>query len=595
MEFISRSGLGRLLQIAGTKKIHLIISAIFAVAGSACSLVPYVIIYLVMVRLLAPDFTAADSLFIRRLALAAAGVVLLRYLLLFVSAMFSHVAAFNILYNLRVTLTRHLGTLPMGYFSANQTGKIKKVLYEDVEELENFVAHHIPDLVAGIVLPLMIVGYLFTVDWRMALIALLPLPPAFFMQQSAFAKGARNDGRKAYHDALETMNGTIVEYVRGMPVVKIFNQTVESFTCLKQAAEAYTHFVTRVTLDMTPAWAMFVVITSSGLVFILPFGLWFYLHNMISLPVLFLFLMLGSSYMLPLFKLAMLAAQMGHLLEGLKRVDAVLAVPSLISPKENGRLDNHAIEFRHVSFGYSEKKVLKDVSFSIAPGTFTALVGPSGAGKTTIGQLLLRMWDIDTGEIRLGGVPIDTISYQELMNRIGFVFQDGFIFSDTVYENIRMGMQGVSAEDVARAAAAAQCMDFIERLPKGMQTRIGEGGEVHLSGGEKQRVAIARIFLKNAPVVILDEATAYADAENEAKIQAAFGEIMQDRTVIVIAHRLSTITDADTILVVNDGVIVEQGRHAALLANGGLYHDMWQAHATAKAWTLSLHGEEREC
>jgi ATP-binding cassette subfamily B protein len=482
----------------------------------------------------------------------------------------------------------------MGYFSINQTGKIKKVLYEDVEELENFIAHHIPDLVTGIVLPLIIVGYLFTVDWRMALIALLPLPLALFMQQKAFTKGTRNDGRKKYHDALETLNGTIVEYVRGMPVVKIFNQTVESFTRLKQAAKAYTHFITKVTLDMTPAWAMFVMVTSSGLVFILPFGLLFSFKGMISLPVLFIFLMLGSSYMLPLFKLAMLAAQMGHLLEGLKRVDTILAAPSLGEYVERHRPKNNAIAFEHVSFGYNEKKVLHDVTFSIAPGTFTALVGPSGAGKTTIAQLLLRMWDIDAGEIRLGDVPINAIAYYELMNRIGFVFQDGFIFSDTVYENIRMGMQGVSAEDVARAATAAQCMEFIERLPRGMQTRIGEGGEVHLSGGEKQRIAIARIFLKNAPVVILDEATAYADAENEAKIQAAFGKIMQDQTVIVIAHRLSTITGADTILVVNDGVIVEQGRHEALLANGGLYHNMWRAHEAAKAWRLSSRGKE-EC
>lgn len=594
MEFIPRSGLGRLLQIAGTKKIHLILSAIFAVAGSACSLVPYIIIYLVMVRLLAPELTPADGLYVHRLALAAAGVVLLRYLLIFVSTMFSHVAAFNILYTLRATLTRHLGTLPMGYFSANQTGKIKKVLYEDVEELENFIAHHIPDLVTGIVLPLMIVGYLFTVDWRMALIALLPLPLAFFLQQKAFAKGSRNNVREKYHDALETMNGTIVEYVRGMPVVKIFNQTVESFTRLKQAAEAYTHFVSRITLDMTPAWAMFVVITSSGLVFILPFGLWFCFKGMISLPVLFLFLMLGSSYMLPLFKLAMLAAQLGHLLEGLKRVDAILSTPTLIDREGGGQPENHAIEFRHVSFGYGKNEVLEDISFSIEPGTFTALVGPSGAGKTTIAQLILRMWNIAGGEILLGGVPIDTIPYPELMSRIGFVFQDGFIFSDTVYENIRMGMQGVSAEDVAQAATVAQCMDFIERLPKGMQTRIGEGGEVHLSGGEKQRMAIARVFLKNAPVVILDEATAYADAENEARIQTAFGEIMQDRTVIVIAHRLSTITNADKILVINDGRIVEQGRHETLLANGALYRDMWRAHEAAKTWSLDVRGE-KEC
>lgn len=246
------SGFLRLLQIAGAKKMHLVIASALAVISSACAIIPYIIIYLVMVWLLAPQFEPNDYHYILRLALVAAGAVVLRYLLLFISIIFSHVAAFKILYGLRVTLIRHLGKLSMGFFTTNQTGKIKKILYEDVEEIEKFIAHHIPDLVSGIVMPVMIVVYLFTVDWRMALVTLLPLPPAFIMQQKAFAKEGREERQKNFHNALETMNGTIVEYIRGMPVVKIFNQTVGSFTRLKESAYAYKHFITRLTLDLAP-------------------------------------------------------------------------------------------------------------------------------------------------------------------------------------------------------------------------------------------------------------------------------------------------------------------------------------------------------
>jgi ATP-binding cassette subfamily B protein IrtA len=584
------SRLSRLFQIAGAKKLHLIISAILAVISSACSLAPYIIIYLVMLKVLDPGFGAGDYSYILNMAFIAAGIVVSRYLLMFASAMFSHIAAFKILYGLRTTLTEHLGKLPMGYFTTNQTGKTKKILFEDVEEIEKFIAHHIPDIVSGITLPSLIVIFLFTVDWRMALVALLPLPLALYTQQKAFDKDGRKERRKKYHNALETMNATIVEYVKGMPVVKIFNQTVESFTCLKESTDTYRHFIKQITLDQAPPWAAFIVITSSGLFFILPFGLWFYLNGAISLPTLLLFIMLGSGYMTPLFKLAMLGGQLGHILEGITRIDNILSLPIIAEPETGRHPQNSIITFKNVSFRYGDQMALNNVSFSIDEGKVTALVGPSGSGKSTIVQLLLRMWDISEGKIMLGGVDIREISYSELMNRIGFVSQEGYIFSDTVYENIRMGMENVSMEDIERAAHAAQCDGFIRKLPKGFHTRIGEGGEVHLSGGEKQRISLARIILKNAPIVVLDEATAYADAENESRIQAAFAEIMRNKTVIVIAHRLSTITDADTILVIKDGAVAEEGRHEKLIAVKGVYHAMWKAHTAAQDWALSLGG-----
>lgn len=588
MKRSGRSGLARLFELAGTKRSHLIASALLSVVASACALAPYYIVYLVLVRLLAPDFGPRAVAEIRTLALVAVGVLVLRGLTLFASTMCSHAAAFDILYNLRCALSAHLGRLPMGYFSVRQSGQIKKVLYEDVEDLEGFIAHHIPDLVAGAVLPVLIVGVLFVVDWRLALVALLPLPLAFFLQRRAFARDGQEERRIRYHNALEALNATIVEYVRGMPVIKVFNQTVASFARLKNAALDYRRCIEAITRAMAPAWALFVVVTASGLLFILPFGLWLYLAGQISLPVLLFFLMLGSGYMAPLLRLAMLGGQLGHLLEGLARVDAILAVAPLPEPDSPRSPRSSAIEFDKVTFGYGDRPVLRELSLRLAPGSVTALVGPSGAGKTTIAQLLVRMWDVWEGAIRIGGVDIRDMASDELMRQVGFVFQDGFLFGDTLRENIRMGLDGVTDADIEGAARAAQCEEFVRRLPKGFDTRVGEGGEVHLSGGEKQRVAMARIMLKNAPIVVLDEATAYADAENEAKIQDAFAALMQGKTVLVIAHRLSTITDADAIVVVKDGVVAEQGGHEELLARGGLYHAMWQAHTAARAWTLQV-------
>jgi ATP-binding cassette subfamily B protein len=346
-------------------------------------------------------------------------------------------------------------------------------------------------------------------------------------------------------------------------------------------------------MDMAPAWATFVVVTSSGLLFILPFGLWLYFTGGISLPILLLFLLLGSAYMAPVFKLAMMGGQLRHLLEGLYRVEAVLREPPLAETPDPRTPEGHSVEFRNVSFGYGQRQILRDLSFILPQGTVTALVGPSGAGKSSIGRLLLRMWDVEEGEILIGGVNIRDMSLRDLMSRVAFVFQDGFVFSDTVRENIRMGKEDASEEDILRAAEAAQCMDFIRKLPRGLDTMIGEGGEVHLSGGEKQRLAMAGIILKNAPIVVLDEATAFTDAENEAKIQDAFAGIMRGKTVIVIAHRLSTITDADAILVIRDGRVEQRGKHTDLAQADGLYAAMWRAHSAAQDWSLQT--EDKPC
>jgi len=583
----------RLLDIAGQKKWKLFISGFLAIISAVLSLAPFIIIYLVMVKLLDASFGPKDYGYIWKLAWIAVGTVIARFSIFFISYMFSHLAAYDILYGIRINLAKHMGGLSMGYFTERSSGEIKKVLSEDVENIELFIAHHIPDTVAGVALPLLTIGYLFIIDWRMGLVALIPLPVALLLFIAMLGGSEYKKLIKKFHDSLEKMNGTIIEYIRGMPVVKIFNQTVISFRRFKDSVYGYRDFTNAWSKKGTPPWSAFTVITGSSLFFLLPFGIWFYLKGTIELPALFLCLMLGSGYMIPLLKVASVGTLLARINEGVKRIDKILfepEMPEVVAPKIH---KNSSIEFRNVSFSYTGKEILHDVSFQAKEGTVTALVGPSGAGKTTVAHLIPRMWDIDNGEILIGGVNIKDIPQEKLMDKVGFVFQDIFIFGDTVYENIRMGMENVEEEDIIHAAKAAQCHEFIEGLPEKYNTIIGEAGTIHLSGGERQRIALARIILKNAPIVLLDEAIAYAYAENEVKIQSAFAEIMKGKTVIVIAHRLSTIVDADQIMVIDEGKIAEKGTHAELLKSGKLYKRMWDAHTSARKWTLELNGGKK--
>lgn len=582
---MSFSGISRLLQIAGRKKILLIASSTYSVVSEIFALIIFLVIYLVTVELINPHIEWNHIWTYIWIAVVA---LLGRMALKYCSTILSHIAAFNILYELRVSITKHLGGLNMGYFSHHNTGSLKKILNEDVEQIELFVAHHIPDLAAGIAIPVFTTIFLFIFDWRLALAMLVPVPLAFVALNSTFAQNKDEMGK--YHQAMECMNSTIIEYVRGMPVIKIFNQTVQSFTRFQSTVYTFRDFCNDWTERSIGSWAIFVALLGAPLLFILPVGIWLYLAGQLQLPVLILFLIVGVGYMKPVYALMRVGSMLAQITEGVRRVDSILeqkGLPGPASPKLPG---NYSIEFQNVDFAYDENQVLHDVSFKIDEGKVFALVGPSGSGKTTIANLTARLWDINKGKILIGGVNIKDIPLDYLMDKTALVFQDVFIFSDTVMENIKMGRENVNEEDVIAAAKAANIHDFImEELPKGYQTLIGESG-VHLSGGEKQRISLARAMLKDAPIVVLDEATAFADPENEVKIQEAFSELLKNRTVLIIAHRLSTITDSDEIMVLDEGSIVERGTHEKLLENRNLYWKMWESHDLARKWTFKSVG-----
>lgn len=583
-----KQGFIRLLELAGARKYKLFASGFLAIISSVLSLAPFFLIYLILVKLLDPSFGPQDYGYVWKLAWLTVLAVLARLALGYSSNLLAHLAAFDIIYGLRTNLAKHLGSLPMGYFTGTTSGEIKTTVSEDVENIELFVAHHIRDVVEGISLPIITIAYLFFVDWRMALVALISLPIGLLLIRAMM--NVVEDAVRKWLDSLEKMNTTIVEYVRGMPVIKVFNQTATSFSRFKDSVNAFRDFTLLCAKKQTPYWAAFTVLVGAPLFFLLPFGTWFYLNGSLSLPKLLLCLMLGSGYMILLLKFAEVGGLLSRISEGVRRMDRIFSEPEIPAPDTPKIPESYDIEFRNVSFSYGEEEVLHEASFKAKEGTVTALVGPSGAGKTTIAQLLPRMWDIDKGEILIGGVNIKNIPLEELMNTIGFAFQDVYMFSDTVYENIRMGMKNVREEDIIQAAKIAHCHEFIEKLPNGYDTIIGEGGKVHLSSGERQRIALARMVLKNPPIVIVDEAIASVDPENEAKILDAFAEIIKGKTVIVIAHRLSTITDADQILVVDNGRIVERGTHDGLLKSGGLYKKMWDMQTSAQKWAFNIEG-----
>lgn len=597
----NKKGISRLLEIAGEKKVLLIFSSIFSSISAILTLVPYLSAYFIMVELLKmpSNLLLADKSLMLRWGTVALIGLLLGILFMYISGLLSHMAAYNILYDMRIKVSKHIGKLPLGYFTNTSTGVIKKVMEQNVEKIENFIAHSLPDMINVLATIVVILGAMLYLNPLLAISCIIPIILGFYIQGSVRMGKKAEDTLKNYHNSLERINSSTIQYVKGMPVIKVFGQTIHSFRRFYDDMISYRDYCVKYTDNFQNIYILFKVILGSLLTFILPVGTYLMskdpTNKAFALTLLF-YLIMAPSIASPMSKFTNFASMIADISEGVDRIDKLLGEEPIAESKNPKMPKSFNIDFKNVYFSYNldeEKEALSNISFSAKQGKVTALVGPSGSGKSTIANLIPRFWDVREGSISIGGVDIRDIKTEDLMNTVSFVFQDAFLFYDTIYENILAGRPEASKEEVYAAAKAAQCESFIKRLPKGYETLIGEGG-VYLSGGEAQRLTVARAILKNSPVLVLDEATAFADPENEYNMQLALKELMNNKTVIIIAHRLSSIQDADKIIVLKEGEILEEGTHKDLTQINGLYKKMWDAYTYSGNWKIQRGGDKNE-
>ena len=558
-----------LLKLSGQHKIKLIISAMFSIISTTLSAIPYLLVYSIILELFNKEISYNK---IQSLVFIAILFIILGVVARILSGIFSHISAFNILYKIRIDLIEHMSKLNMGFFKKNMTGKLKKIINEDVEKLENFIAHQIPDLSSAFATPLIFLGIMFYFNWQLSLVLFIPIILGILAQSGMF----KNYMGKVDHfyKLVAKLNSTIMEYINAMNVMKAFNLTAKSFKDYRDNTQEYADYWIELTELAVPYYSAFLCLVDTGLLFIIPIGGIMLLNGKITISVYILFLLMSTIFLNSLRTLFELSESLSFLLKGMEKIIEIF------NEKEQKSGDisfpehfSESLKYENVTFAYNKAKVINNFTLTIRAGTTTALVGPSGSGKTTIGLLAGRFWDIDEGKITIDGTDIKDISYESLMDNVSFVFQDTFMLHDTIYENIIMG-KNYTREEVENAAKKAQIHDFIMSLPDRYETKIGEGG-VKLSGGEKQRISIARAILKNTPIVILDEVTSYSDIENEAKIQSALKTLLKGKTALIIAHRLYTIKNADNIVFMKKGQITEQGTHEELLRNKGDYWHLW--------------------
>ena len=558
-----------LLKLSGQHKIKLIISAMFSIISTTLSAIPYLLVYSIILELFNREISYNK---IQSLVFIAILFIVLGVVARILSGIFSHISAFNILYKIRIDLIEHMSKLNMGFFKKNMTGKLKKIINEDVEKLENFIAHQIPDLSSAFATPLIFLGIMFYFNWQLSLVLFIPIILGILAQSGMF----KNYMGKVDHfyKLVAKLNSTIMEYINAMNVMKAFNLTAKSFKDYRDNTQEYADYWIELTELAVPYYSAFLCLVDTGLLFIIPIGGIMLLNGKITISVYVLFLLMSTIFLNSLRTLFELSESLSFLLKGMEKIIEIF------NEKEQKSGDisfpqhfSESLKYENVTFAYNKAKVINNFTLTIRAGTTTALVGPSGSGKTTIGLLAGRFWDIDEGKITIDGTDIKDISYESLMDNISFVFQDTFMLHDTIYENIIMG-KNYTREEVENAAKKAQIHDFIMSLPDRYETKIGEGG-IKLSGGEKQRISIARAILKNTPIVILDEITSYSDIENEAKIQSALKTLLKGKTALIIAHRLYTIKNADNIVFMKKGQITEQGTHEELLRNRADYWHLW--------------------
>ena len=510
-------------------------------------------------------------------------------LLIYIAALLcTHIAAFRVQANMRSSLMRRILTLPLGVFDEDGTGKIRRIVNDSTAATETFIAHQLPDKTVAAVTPIGLLVLIFAFNWKIGLICMIPAVLGFMVMMSMMGKGMQ-EKMAEYQNALETMSSEATEYVRGVPVVKTFGQTVHSFKRFKACIDGFGKWATDYTLILR--WPMTGFMTCINMIFaFIVIAAFIFTKDGITAGLILnimYYIIVTPLITVALTKVAYSGEAEMTLIDALKRVESVMEIEPLTNSKGGKTPEDHSIELKNVTYRYKDatRDAVKNVSMKIAPGEHVALVGPSGSGKTTLAELMVRFFDVTDGEILIGGVNVKDIASSELMKQVSFVFQDSRLIKKSILENVRMSKPDASETEVLEALKKAQCMDIIEKLPKGINTVIGEKG-TYLSGGEQQRITIARAVLKDAPILILDEATAFADPDNEAKVQAAFEELSKGRTLIMIAHRLSTVMNADRIFVMDDGLCTESGSHEELMRSNGLYKRMFDEYSRSIEWKV---------
>ena len=580
----------RLLNYSGNYKYLTIVGMFLSALSAICLLVPFVYIWDVVNALLAvaPDFTKAQNLDVY--AINAFTFAVLGIILNFFGLMGTHLSAFKNEKNMKDAAIKHLLKLPLGYFSNHTSGGLRKIIDYSTAKTEIFLAHQLFDLTGAIVTPILFLILLFSFDWRLGLICLIPIILCFVFMYPMFSKESRNSMEK-YEKYLEEMNGEAVEYVRGIPVTKAFQQSIYSFKNFINAIKNYGKFSAEYSMSTHIPMTAFTVSINGFFALLIPAGI-LLAGSVVDVKFFanFMFYIIFTPICAVMMMKIMTVSQDWMLAScALDSIEAILNENPLVDPINPQKPKNHSIEFEGVYFDYEnadgDEHILNDVNLKINENETVALVGPSGGGKTTIASLIPRFWDVNQGSIKVGDVDVRDISTKELMKNISFVFQNTTLFKDSIYNNVAIGRKGASRDDVKKALSLTQCDDIIDELPDGINTVIGSEG-TYLSGGQQQRIALARAVLKDAPIIILDEATALADPENEYLIQKAISEITKDKTVIMIAHRLSSVKNVDKIYVVENGRIVEEGNHHTLIDSGGIYSRMWDEFNQSIQWKV---------
>lgn len=592
--------LSKMIGYAGNYHVLTVLGCVLSGISTILSMLPFVCIWLV-IRDLIRAFAAGDiSLATESARYAWMAVIFAAasIFIYFIALNCTHLAAFRTATNMRKTAIHHIVTLPMGYFSQNASGRLRKIIDDNAGLTEGFLAHQLPDLTSAVVMPVAVIVLIFLFDWRLGICCLIPLGlGVIFLKQMMGGDNAQFMGK--YMTALETMNKEAVEYIRGIPVVKVFQQTIYSFKNFHAAITEYEKFASGYALKCRIPLTGFTVALNGNFVLLIPVAM--FLLSRVSgqaayeeVVLDFLFYSLFTPICATMMNRIMFASeQLMAAKSAVSRLDEILKEQPLKEPEHPMMPADSSVVFSDVSFSYpsAKEKALDHINFEVPAGKTVALVGASGSGKSTAASLIPRFYDVQSGSVTIGGVDVRNIEKQELMKRVAFVFQNTRLFKDTLLNNIRVARPDAAREDVRRAAEEAQCKDIIDRLPDGFDTLVGTGG-TYLSGGENQRIALARAILKDAPIIVLDEATAFADAENEHQIQLAFERLTQNKTVLMIAHRLSTIQDADLILVFKEGQIAERGTHKELVALHGIYASMWRDYQTSIAWKVGTPQED---